>query len=199
MMNQYEEKVINYLKENSIVRTKDLKNLGLSSTQIQNMVNKELVKRIQRGLYSLPNSMDDPYYEMQLKYKKLIFSHETALSLHNMTDVTPSKMTGTVPREYNYQYLVKEKGINVVRVNKKRYGLGIEQIISPFGNSIAVTNRERTLCDVLQKRSRIDSRIINDAFRNYLNSSQKNLNILMRYAKTFKVDKLIRNYMEVFL
>ena len=198
-MNQCEEKVINYLKENSIVQTKDLKNLGLSSTQIQNMVNKELVKRIRRGLYSLPISMDDPYYEMQLKYRKLIFSHETALSLHNMTDVTASKMTGTVPREYNYQYLVKEKGINVVRVNKKRYGLGVEQIISPFGNSIAVTNRERTLCDVLLKRSRIDSRIINEAFRNYLNSSQKNLNILMRYAKTFKVDKLIRNYMEVLL
>lgn len=198
-MTKYEEKVIDYLREKSIAQTKDLKKLGLSSTQIQNMVNKNLMKRVRRGLYSLPNSLDDPYYELQLKYTKLIFSHETALSLHNMTDVTPSTISGTVPRDYNYQHIVNKEGINVVRVNKERYDLGIEQIMSPFGNKVTVTNRERTLCDVLLKRNHVDTRILNEAFKNYFSSSKKNLNTLMKYAKVFKVDKLVRTYMEVLL
>lgn len=69
VMSQYEEKVIRYLNEKAIAQTKDLKNLGLSSNQIQDMVNNKLMKRIRRGLYSLPNSIDDPYYELQLKHK----------------------------------------------------------------------------------------------------------------------------------
>lgn len=198
-MKQYEKQVVSYLKENSIIQTKDLKNFGLSSSQIKMMINKGLIKRIYRGMYSLPNSMDDPYLELQLRYERLVFSHETALSLHNLTDVTPSTITGTVPRNYNYQYLVKEAGLNVVRVDKKRFNQGIEKIMSPFGNMITVTNMERTLCNVLLKRNQIDSRIVNEAFKNYLRSSQKDLNILMRYAKLFRVEKLVRNYMEVLL
>lgn len=198
-MTQYEERVIHYLKENSLAKTKDLKNLSLSSAQIQNMLDKKLIKRVSRGIYSLPNSIDDPYFELQLKYQKLVYSHETALSLHNMTDVTPSKITGTVPRNYNYYYLVEKVGLNVVRVSKKRYELGIIQVISPFGNKITVTNKERTLCDILLKRQQIDTRIINEAFKYYLNSPDKNLNTLLKYAKIFKVEKLARNYVEVLL
>ena len=111
-----------------------------------------------------------------------------------MTDVTPSKITGTVPREYNYQHIVKEVGIKVVRVNKERYDLGIEEILSPFGNMIKVTNRERTLCDVLLKRNHIDTRIVNEAFRNYFQGSLRNLNTLMRYARVFKVEACKKLY-----
>ncbi len=69
----------------------------------------------------------------------------------------------------------------------------------PFGNMIKVTNRERTLCDVLLKRNHIDTRIVNEAFRNYFQGSHRNLNTLMRYARVFKVDKLVRKYMDVLL
>ncbi|NLC97426.1 MAG: hypothetical protein GX675_07680 [Erysipelotrichaceae bacterium] len=158
-----------------------------------------MIKRVSRGIYSLPNSIDDPYYELQLKYQKLVYYQETALSLHNLTDVTFSKITGTVPKNYNYHYLVKEIRLNVVRVNSKRYEIGVEQIMSPFGNKITVTNKERTLCDILLKRRQIDVRIINVVFKYYLNSLDKDLNILVRYAKIFKVERLVRNYIEVLL
>lgn len=198
-MTNYEDKVINYFKGESIAQTKDLKTLGVSSKQIQKMVDKKLIKRVSRGIYSLPDTIDDSYYELQLKYQQLVFSHDTALSLHNLTDVTPSKITGTVPRNYNYQYLVKEVGLNVIRVSPKRYELGIEEVLSPFGNMIKVTNKERTLCDILLKRNQIDSRIINEGFKEYLSDSKKNLNKLVSYSKLFKVEKLVRNYIEVLL
>lgn len=198
-MSKYDEKVISCLKEKSILKAKDLKEIGLSSSQIQNMVNNDLIKRVNRGLYSLSDSLDDPYYELQLRFSKLIFSHETALSLHDLTDVTPSCYFATVPRNYNYQHIENETMINVVRVSKDRYGVGLEKILSPYGNMIVVTDKERTLCDVLTRRNRIDARVINEAYRNYFNRVDKDINKLVRYAKIFKVDKQVRNYMEILL
>ena len=41
--------------------------------------------------------------------------------------------------------------------------------------------------------------IFSNAIKNYIKSSDKNLNKLMRYAKELKVEKKIREYMEVIL
>lgn len=196
-MEKNEKRINDFLEENTMIQSKELKNMGLSSSQIKAMLESGFLERVNRGLYTFPNSMNDPYLELQLKYKQLIFSHATALSLHGLTDVTPSKITGTVPREYNYQYINKVVNIDVVRVISTRYELGIEELQSPFGNKIKVYDKERTLCDVLLKRNIIENRIINEAFKSYFVSDQVNLNKLMKYAKVFRVEKLVRSYIEV--
>ena len=62
-----------------------------------------------------------------------------------------------------------------------------------------VYNMERTICDMLRNRNQMDIVILADALKRYVKRKDKNIPQLMRYAESFRVTKLIRNYMEVLL
>ena len=58
---------------------------------------------------------------------------------------------------------------------------------------------ERTICDLIRSRNRIEIQDFNSALKAYAAGKDKNLNRLMEYAKLFRVDNVIRRYMEVLL
>src|SRR5665647_347374 len=49
------------------------------------------LERVYRGVYISPETFEDVMYYMQHKYPKIIYSHETALYFHGLTDRTPMK------------------------------------------------------------------------------------------------------------
>ena len=60
-------------------------------------------------------------------------------------------------------------------------------------------NVERTICDLLRSRGRLDEETVISAIKNYAASSDKDLNLLAVYASRFRVDKVLKRYMEVLL
>ena len=70
---------------------------------------------------------------------------------------------------------------------------------SPHGQDLRVYDLERTLCDVLRSRSRLDVQIVNDAIKGYIKKPEKNLPRLMQYAEQFGIQKIVRQYVEVLL
>lgn len=68
-----------------------------------------------------------------------------------------------------------------------------------FGNDITVYDKERTICDIIRSRSRIEKQIFNDGLKRYLNDTSKDLNKLHKYAKQMSIETILRNYMEILL
>ena len=68
-----------------------------------------------------------------------------------------------------------------------------------FGNDIPIYDLERTICDLVRNRSQFEIQDFNNALKTYVSKSDKDLNKLMKYAKLFKIDKIIRQYMEVLM
>ena len=58
---------------------------------------------------------------------------------------------------------------------------------------------KRTICDLVRSKSRMDVQIFTDALKRYSKRKDKDLNKLMKYAKIFKIDGKIREYMEVLI
>ena len=77
--------------------------------------------------------------------------------------------------------------------------MGIISAISSFGNSISVYNIERTMCDLIRSRNRIDIQIINDSFKRFVKLKTTDYSLLMEYAKMLKVEKILKNYLEVLI
>jgi len=71
--------------------------------------------------------------------------------------------------------------------------------LSPAGYSLRVYNAERTICDLLRSRSNIEIQTLQSALKEYTVGKEKNLPQLMRYAKDFHVEKILRRYLEVLL
>lgn len=68
-------------------------------------------------MYQLAEVWDDEMYQLQIRYKKGIFSGETALFLSDLTDRTPIRFHMTFPLKYNIGVL-KRKMSNVIEQNQ---------------------------------------------------------------------------------
>ena len=185
-------------KNGGTITSAQANKFGISNERLRLLVKSGELERLSFGVYILPNEFIDKMYIMQLRCKKIIYSHETALFLHDLTDRDPLNYAVTVPSGYNASKLRKE-GICAFSIKKELHDIHTVRLTTMFGNDITAYNMERTICDCLRSRNRIDIAVITDAMKRYAKRSDKNLNLLMQTSKLFGVTTLLRRYMEVLL
>ncbi|MCK5848958.1 MAG: type IV toxin-antitoxin system AbiEi family antitoxin domain-containing protein [Caldisericia bacterium] len=186
------------IKNGGTITTAQANEVGVSNERLRLLVNSGDLERVTFGVYILPNEFVDKMYIAQLRRKKIIYSHETALFLHDLTDRDPVGYTVTVPTGYNATKLRKD-GFTVFTIKRELHKLGTAELTTIFGHMVIAYGLERTICDCLRSRSKMDISIITDAVKRYARRKDKNLNTLMDMAEKFGVAKLIRSYMEVIL
>jgi uncharacterized protein involved in tellurium resistance len=71
--------------------------------------------------------------------------------------------------------------------------------LSGMGNTVITYDMERTLCDVIRSRNKMDGQIVIEAIKNYAKNKDKDLHRLYRYAEKFGVKKILYHYLEVLL
>lgn len=193
------EKVRDILKDqNGILLTSDLAKFGILRTYLSILVKNGEIQRISRGVYSAANYLIDEMASTQARYKGAIFSHETALYLLGLTDRTPLFYSVTVPAVYNAT-LLKASGAKVYFVSRDLHLVGLIAMKSPHGNDIKTFNLERTICDVLRSRNKIEVQFVNEALKRYVVHKDRNINQFYNYAKQFRIQRIIREYIEVLL
>ena len=128
----------------------------------------------------------------------MVYSHETALFLNDLTDRDPVSYCVTVPTGYNTSKL-KQDGLIVHTIKKELLDLGICTKQTSFGNDIRTYDMERTICDMLRDRKNQDIAVVSDALKRYARRSDKDLNKLMKYADVLRIEKVLRSYLEVLL
>ncbi len=193
------DRIINIAKENNgVITTAALSETGILRGNLKNLVDNGKLEKTVRGVYILPEIWEDEFINLQARFKKGIFSNETALFLWDLTDRTPNRYDLTFPSNYNVSK-VKIEGAKCSRVKQEWYLEGASQIESPSGNKITAYNMERTLCDILRKRNRVDQGVIAEAFRRYVQRKDRNIPRLSEYAKKFHIEEKVRKYLEVLL
>lgn len=198
-MSNNEDSVRQILKNNKgLVTTKQVTEAGIPRRYLSEMAEGGIIYRVERGIYSLPDIWEDELYFMQYRFAKGIFSHETALYLHAMTDRTPKSYTMTFPSGYNTNR-VRKRGIIPKLATKVTYDLGIAEVVSPCGNLLKAYDIERTLCDIVKIKHSGDIQIINQSMKFYAASKTKDIAKLINYADKLRVKSKILTYMEVLL
>lgn len=185
-------------KHDGIITTNLVEQKGIHREYLNSLVKEGKIERISHGIYITPDAWEDMLYINQLKREKMIYSHETALYLHDLTDRDPLHYIVTVPQGYNSLKL-KEEGFRVYSIKKEWFDLGIITKETVFGNQIRTYDMERTICDILRARNKIDATIIGDSLKRYFSRKDKDLNKLMKYAKELRIENILRTYMEVLL
>ncbi len=96
---------------------------GIPRRCLSSMVLRGLLVKVERGVYTLPETWEDELFILQWRFSRGIFSHETALYLHAMTDRTPSRYTMTFPFGYNPGNVLK-RGVVAKVSNEKNVSVG---------------------------------------------------------------------------
>ncbi len=193
------EAIIKMAKENNgTVTSAMVAAAGFSRGNIKYLVERGILEKSARGVYVLPGIWDDEIFNLQNRFKRGIYSHETALFLWDLTDRTPNRYCMTFPMSYN---LTKPKQGNVrcIQCKKELYGLGVAETVTSGGHTVRAYSAERTLCDILRTHSCVDIQVVTEAFKRYAARMDKNIPMLSEYAKIVRVETRLRAYLEVLL
>lgn len=190
--------ILKIMKENNeIITTAKLEERGISRVYLSKMEKEGVIERIDRGIYITKDFKYDEYYLFQLKYPKTIFSSNTALYFYGMTERTPVKMDVTVYREYNPHRF--KDFVNVYKISKELYDLGITEKESPQGMKVKTYNLERTICDIIKDKNCLDIEIRNKAIKKAIKSKEFNASKMFEYARKMNIYDQVKNYMEAII
>src|SRR5690625_301246 len=82
---------------NGIVATNEVETNGIPRYYLTLFLREGKLERVSHGIYMIPNTFEDEMYILQMKNPRVIFSHETALFFHDLTDRDPLGLSITVP------------------------------------------------------------------------------------------------------
>jgi predicted transcriptional regulator of viral defense system len=195
----YSEKLKALLNEHGgIITTKEANAAGISKEMLRLFVQAGDIERVAQGVYLSPNAFLDKMFVLQKRNSTMIYSHETALFLHDLTDRDPVRYTATLPSNVRLPKL-KDENVRVFYIKRELHDVGVAAMQTMFGNSVAAYGLERTICDCIRSRKQMDIAIVTDAMKRYAKRPDKNLNLLMSYAKQFRIVNVMKSYLEVLL
>lgn len=180
-------------KNNGIIYANKLDEYNIDRHTLYSLVERGLLNRIAHGIYASPDKDINEFWLMGKNYKNGIYSHNTALYFYGMTDRTPLLLDMTFPSNNR----VNNNLLNVHYIKKEFYELGLTELEIEKNFTVKVYNLERTICDIIRDRNKIDLQIFNTAINEYMKRKDKNLVLLAEYAKKFKIYKILAQYMEV--
>ena len=187
------------LKNNKgFIKTADVQANGISKTYFGQYVKVRGLERVAHGLYMSQNAPRDEMYVIQVRYPSAVFSHETSSYLLNLAEREPLQFAVTLKAGANTAGLTKH-GIKVYKVKPELFEEGIVEVHTPTGQIVRAYNAERTVCDLVRSRRKLDIQEVQAALKAYIRMKDKNIPLLLRYAKAFHVEKIIRGYLEILL
>ncbi len=193
---EYESKILKLFK-NGYLTTKDVTDNHIPRTYLTKLIKENEIERVSRGVYIKKNVLVDEFVILQNKSKYAIYSNTTALYLHGLSNRIPIRYDITVKSGYKGS-LQKEKNVNLFYTKKELLEIGVIDYKLDSGNVIRVYDLDKTICDIIRNKKKIDAEIFNKAIREYFYSKKKNTLKLYEYAKKMNIYNKVRDTFEVF-
>lgn len=182
-------------KNNGIILTSDLKKLNIHKQYIKLLCDENYINKLEKGVYAKTGKSVNDFFLLQQRYKTGIFSHNTALYFYHLTDRTPLKVDLTFPSNIRVNYDL----ITAHYIKQTNFEVGQTELNLPDGTTVKVYDLERTIIDIIRDRNKIDLQIFNTSMKEYAKRKDKDLIKLSKYAKIFRLENILKQYMEVLL
>ncbi len=193
----YEDKIMK-LFNNGYLKTSIVVNNNIPRVYLTKLVKSGKIERVSRGLYTNKEEINDELLILQNKSKYAIYSNMTALYFLGYSNRLPIYYDITVPNGYKGS-LQKNSKVNLYYTKKEYSNIGIITIKDNYNNDIRIYNLERTICDIIKNKNKLDRELFNKAIRDYYYSKDKDTLKLYDYAKKMHIYNKVRNTFEVLL
>jgi predicted transcriptional regulator of viral defense system len=185
-------------KNNGYLITALVCNEGISKPYVAKYIKEHDMEKVSKGLYITDDVWPDELFILQQRNGMIIYSGETALYLHGLTDREYLSVCVTVPQGYNASHL-KNNGfdVSVKYASMEIYKMGVCEIPSISGNLVKVYDKERCICDLIRNRNKYEVQVFQTAIKEYMSSKDKKLSHLITYAETIGIRDEVMKYVEV--
>ena len=111
-------------------------------------------------------------------------------------DVVNNGITRSYLTKLVKENIIERVGRGIYK-KKELLDLGVINYKLDSGNVIRVYDLDKTICDIIKNKKKIDAEIFNKAIREYFYSKKKNTLKLYEYAKKMNIYNKVRNTFEV--
>lgn len=183
-----------------VMTTAQLSSVKLYYRDIQRMLNEGLIEKIKRGYYHwIESDGKDEIVIINRLFPDGVLCMDTALFYYKYSDRQPAEWHITIDKNTSRQRThVEYPSIKAYRVESEILSLGeIDGKID--SQKVRIYDRDRTICDVLRNMNKLDKETFSKAIQGYVKDPKKNIPNLMQYAKALRVQKRVKNIIEVWL
>lgn len=181
-----------------VITASDALKAGVPKSSFYRFVSSRGLERQSQGIYLSADALPDEFALLQARYPKIVFSHDTALFLHGMSEREPIPLSASVESGYNSPSL-KGQGVRIHYVRPEWHGLGVCEVKTPDGNAVRAYDKERTVCDLIRKSASADVTEFNQAMRAWARSKDRNLARLSEYARKMNMESRVWDAIGVLL
>ena len=190
----------------------------LSEYYIDRFINKYCLQEVSKGIYVFPGNEIDGNFVFQAQYTRSVISHETALYMHDLSDVIPRKTLMSMPISYKLSQVEKNEG-RYIKVHKEMFDsnriyyiveyyqndpiyliknqpIGNSQIQlmnTHQGNEVRVTSVERTIADIFKSSSNVEEEVKEKALERYSKRKNYDKTRLLRICKQQNVEEEVEH------
>jgi len=171
---------------------------GITRYMLYSLRDKGVVEQVSRGIYrlvDLPPISNPDLVTVALRFPNAVICLVSALSYHGITTQIPHSVSVSVSRESRLPSL-DYPPLSVHRFSEPAYSSGIEEH-QIDGVPVKIYTPEKTLADCFKFRNKIGMDVVLEALKLYRVNTKFNIEMLLKYAKICRVEKVIRPYLEV--
>ena len=183
-----------------ILRSSVLNQNGFHCHKIRSLVNDGVLTQIRRGYYQYSESnvfSDIPI--LAALFPDGVLCMESALDHYGYTNRTPAAWQIAVhAKTARARFVIDYLPVKPHFIVGSRFPIGMT-MAEIDGCNIQIYDRERTICDCLMHRNKMDAEVFNDAIKGYLHDDHRRPAVLADYAAKLRIEKKVREVLGIWL
>lgn len=183
--------------DGTISRKEALRNNVPPATFARFVHTNNLVK-LGQGIYAKPECTFDELFLLQRKYPRIVFSGITALSLLGLTDRLYEKIEFTIDKKYRVRKeSIGGNTICHIENNTELFNYANTNVKTQFGNTVKCFSKEKIIVEMIRKRDDYDSELFLKALKTFFHKKDKNMDLLLMYARKRKIEEKVYRVLEL--
>jgi len=191
------EQVIEFVKNEKIVRPRDLQKQGLPAGYLYELASRGVIERISRGLYQWPGAELSQHQALAEACKlspKATVTLLSALTFHNVTSQNPFEVWLAIDHK-GWRPRINYPPVRYITMSGPSLVEGIERHTID-GVGVNIFCLEKTIADCFKFRNKVGLDVALEALREGWKQQKFTINSLMKYAGICKVKRVMLPYVE---
>lgn len=192
--------MIDIFKEKPFYTKSNLDDMGFSWYQIKKLIEDGILEKLNSHVYKSKVYEDvvNDFNYVSVFIPDGVICKLSAANYYGYTNFMPRKIDVAVPYDKKINNLPDYPPIKLCYPKGNRYSSDIVEINTDLDH-FRIYSKEKTVCDILINKNKIDVEEVKNVLIGYLNDSDRDLNKLYKLAVELKCEKTLRTYMEVLL
>lgn len=190
--------LIALIQQMGVLRARDLRTHGISREYLSQLVREGRLKRVDRGLYVLPEAAQSPHFPLAEAAKRVpggVICLHSAFAFHHPTSPAPDTVWMALDRDTHLPkattlplHLVRFSGL------ARSFGVETHQVDRVL---IRVYSPAKTVADCFKFRSKIGADVALEVLRETWYTQRATLSDLWEAAQVCRVTSVMRPYLEI--